>query len=48
MKEVLETDVVKYGKRNGMTPAEIDTLLKELAEDLLSEKPQGFKKIRNR
>ena len=45
IREVLETDVVNAGKRNGMTSAEIETLLKELAEDLLSEKPEGLKRL---
>ena len=43
--EVLETDVVNTAKRNGITPAEIDTLLKELELDLLSEKPQELKRL---
>jgi transposase len=43
--EVLETDVVNAGKRNGMTSAEIETLLKELAEDLLLEKPPDLKRL---
>lgn len=45
IKEVLETDVVNVGKRNRMTPAEIDTILKELEEDYLKEKPQELKKL---
>ena len=45
VKEVLETDVLNTAKRNGMTSAEIDTLLKELSEDLLSEKPQDLKRL---
>lgn len=45
VKEVLETDVVNAGKRNRITPAEIDTILKELEEDCLKEKPQELKKL---
>ncbi len=45
VKEVLETDVVNAGKRNRITPAEIDTILKELEEDCLKEKPQGLNKL---
>ena len=45
VKEVLETDVVNAGKRNRMTPAEIETILKELEQDCLKEKPQELKKL---
>ena len=45
VKEVLETDVVNTGKRNRMSPAEIETILKELEEDLLKEKPTELKKL---
>ena len=45
VKEVLETDVVNAGKRNRMTPAEIDTILKELEADCLQEKPTDLKKL---
>ena len=45
VKEVLETDVVNAGKRNRMTPGEIDTILKELEADLLQEKPTDLKKL---
>jgi transposase len=43
--EVLETDVVNTGKRNRMSPAEIETLLKEAEADLLSEKPTNLKRL---
>ncbi len=43
--EVLETDVVNAGKRNRMSPAEIETILKELEEDLLKEKPIDLSKL---
>ncbi len=45
VKEVLETDVVNAGKRNRMSPAEIETILKELSADLLSEKPTDLKRL---
>lgn len=43
--EVLETDIVNTGKRNRISPAEIETLLKELESDLLSEKPQDLRRL---
>lgn len=45
IKEVLETDVFNTGKRNRMSPSEIETILKELEEDLLKEKPTELKKL---
>lgn len=45
VKEVLETDVVNAGERNRMTPAEIDTILKELEADCLESKPRDLKKL---
>ncbi len=45
VQEVLETDVVNAGKRNRMTPAEIETILKELEADLLTEKPTELKRL---
>ena len=45
VREVLETDVINAGKRNRMTPAEIDTILKELEADCLEEKPTDLKKL---
>ena len=45
VKEVLETDVVNAGERNRITPAEIDTILKELEADCLEEKPRNLKKL---
>jgi transposase len=45
IKEVLETDVLNTGKRNRMSPAEIETILKELEEDLLKEKPRDLKRL---
>ena len=45
VKEVLETDVVNAGKRNRMSPAEIETILKELELDLLKEKPTELKRL---
>lgn len=45
VKEVLESDILNTAKRNGMTPREIETLLKEKAEDLLAEKPRDLKRL---
>jgi transposase len=45
VQEVLETNVENAARRNGMTPAEIETLLKEMEEELLKEKPQRIKKL---
>lgn len=45
VREVLETDVVNTGKRNRMSPTEIETLLKEVEEYLLKEKPTDLKKL---
>ncbi len=45
IKEVMETNVVNAGKRNGMSAREIETLLKELASDLLEEKPRDLKRL---
>lgn len=45
VKEVLETDVVNAGRRNRITPAEIDTILKELEADCLQEKPTDLNKL---
>lgn len=45
IREVLETDVVNTGKRNRMSASEIETILKELEEELLKEKPTDLKKL---
>lgn len=45
VQEVLETDVSNAGKRNRMSPAEIETLLKEVEADLLKEKPSQLKRL---
>lgn len=45
VKEVLETNVENAARRNRMTASEVETLLKELEVDLLSEKPQKIKKL---
>ena len=45
VQEVLETDVVNAGERNRMSPAEIETLLKEVEADMLSEKPSQLKRL---
>ncbi len=45
VQEVLETNVESAARRNRMTPAEINSLLKDLEEDLLTEKPSRIKKL---
>lgn len=45
VQEVLETDVVNAGRRNRMSPAEIETLLKEVEADLLTEPPSQLKRL---
>jgi transposase len=45
IEEVLETDIVKTAKRNRISPAEIETILKEVEEDCLSEKPTELKRL---
>lgn len=45
IKEVLETNVESAARRNRMTTSEIETILKELEEDLLKEKPRQIKKL---
>ncbi len=45
VKEVLESDILNTAKRNGITPREIETLLREKAEDLLEEKPRDLKRL---
>lgn len=45
VEEVLATDVVNTGKRNRMSPAEIETILKEMEADLLTEKPRELKRL---
>ena len=45
IQEVLETNVESAARRNRMTPAEVETLLKELENVLLKEKPTSLKKL---
>lgn len=45
VKEVLESDILNTAKRNGITPREIETLLREKAEDLLEKKPGDLKRL---
>lgn len=45
IKEVLVTDILNTAKRNRVTPAEIETLLKEFEEDLLTQKPSQINKL---
>ena len=44
VREVLETDVVNTANRNRMSPAEIETLLRELEDDLDLKKSKKFSK----
>ena len=44
VKEVLETDILNTGKRNRMTAAEIETLLKEVEEEV-KKKTKYFNKV---
>ncbi|WP_341529932.1 ISL3 family transposase [Nostoc sp. UHCC 0302] len=45
IKEVLETNVKSAAIRNRMTTSEVETVLKELEVDLLTEKPNKLKKL---
>lgn len=45
LQEVLETNVESAARRNGLTPAEIETLLKEAEAKILPEKPEDLKKL---
>lgn len=45
IKEVLETNVESAAIRNRMTTSEVETVLKELEADLLTEKPKNLKKL---
>jgi len=45
VREVLETDVVNAGQRNRMSPSEVETILNDLEQDLLQEKPTDLKKL---
>jgi len=45
IKEALETNIENAASQNRMTPAEIETLLKEAEQDLLKEKPTQIKKL---
>ena len=38
VKDILETDILNTGKTNRMTAAEIETLLKEVEEEVLEKK----------
>lgn len=45
LQEVLETNIENAARRNGLTPAEIETLLKEAEAETLPEKPEDLKKL---
>ncbi|CCH97120.1 MAG: transposase family protein [Microcystis sp. 53602_E8] len=43
--EVLNSDLKNTAERNGVSEQEIETMLKDLGEDLITAKPQGLKKL---
>ena len=45
IEEVLESDIKNVARRNGVSEQEIETMLKELAEDLIEEKPQEIERL---
>jgi transposase len=45
LREVWETNVESAARRNGLTPAEIETLLKEAEAETCPEKPEDLKKL---
>lgn len=45
LKEVLASDIKSVAKRQGVSEQEIETMLRELAEELISEKPQHLRKL---
>ncbi len=45
MDEVLNSDLKNTAERNGVSEQEIETILKDLGEDLITAKPQELKKL---
>ncbi len=45
IEEVLGSDIKNVAKRNGVSEQEVETMLKELAEELIEEKPQEIKRL---
>lgn len=43
--EVLNGDIKNTAERNGVSEQEIETMLKDLGEDLINAKPKGLKKL---
>ena len=43
--EILNSDLKNTAERNGVSEREIETMLKDLGEDLITAKPQGLKKL---
>lgn len=43
--EVLNSDLKNTAERNGVSEQEIETMLKDLGEELITAKPQGLKKL---
>ncbi|WP_287627244.1 MULTISPECIES: hypothetical protein [unclassified Microcystis] len=44
MTEFLNSDLKNTAERNGVSEREIETMLKDLGEDLITAKPQVLKK----
>lgn len=42
VREVLESDIKNVARRNGVSEQEVETMLKDLAEELMTKKPQGI------
>ena len=45
LEEVIESDIKNVAQRNGVSEQEIETMLKDLAQDLIEEKPQGIRRL---
>jgi transposase len=45
IEEVLNSDIKSVGKRNGVSEQEIETMLKDIGEELIEKKPQNLKKL---
>ncbi|MDB9408579.1 hypothetical protein PN434_08540 [Microcystis aeruginosa CS-558/01A06] len=45
MTEFLNSDLKNTAERNGVSEREIETMLKDLGEDLITAKPQVLKKL---
>jgi transposase len=45
LEEVLASDIKSVAKRQGVSEQEIETMLRELAEELIQEKPQDLRRL---